>query len=57
MSGLRNEFAMVQSTRNRFGLFKKTIYIVKDVWFLADLFLVALMTLGWKLTKHHAIVV
>lgn len=29
----------------RFGLFKKTIYIVKDVWFLADLFLVALMIL------------
>lgn len=51
MSGLRNEFAMVQSTRNRFGLFKKTIYVVKDVWFLADLFLVALMTLGWKTNK------
>lgn len=29
----------------RFGLFKKTIYVVKDIWFLADLFLVALMIL------------
>eukprot|EP00435_Cladocopium_sp_Y103_P062843 s271_g24.t1 len=29
----------------RFGLFKKTSYVIKDIWFLADFFLVSLMIL------------
>ncbi|CAK9097157.1 unnamed protein product [Durusdinium trenchii] len=29
----------------RFGMFKKTVYIFKDIWFMADLILVSLMVL------------
>ncbi|CAK9096275.1 unnamed protein product [Durusdinium trenchii] len=39
----------------RFGMFKKTVYIFKDIWFMADLILVSLMPLGQQVVPSKTL--